>query len=60
MLGSAYLSKGNTQEAEKQLERLKAIANAPNADEYRVGATPASAVLKHDQASYGLEGAKVF
>ena len=54
VLGSAYLSKGNTQEAEKQLERLKAIANAPNADEYRVGATPASAVLK--LASYGLEG----
>ena len=54
VLGSAYLSKGNTQEAEKELERLKAIANAPNADEYRVGATPASAVLK--LASYGLEG----
>ena len=54
VLGSAYLSKGNTQDAEKQLERLKAIANAPNADEYRVGATPASAVLK--LASYGLEG----
>ena len=29
VLGSAYLSKGNTQEAEKELERLKAIANAP-------------------------------
>ena len=54
VLGSAYLSEGNTQEAEKELERLKAIANAPNADEYRVGATPASAVLK--LASYGLEG----
>ena len=54
VLGSAYLSKGNTQEAEKELERLKAIANAPDADEYRVGATPASAVLK--LASYGLEG----
>lgn len=53
-LGSAYLAKGNLQEAEKELERLKAIATAPNADEYRVGATPASAVLK--LASYGLEG----
>ncbi len=53
-LGSAYLAKGNMKEAEKELERLKAIATAPNADEYRVGATPSSAVLK--LASYGLEG----
>ena len=53
-LGSAYLAKGNLKEAEKELERLKAIATAPNADEYRVGATPSSAVLK--LASYGLEG----
>ena len=42
------------QAAEKALDRLRAIADAPNADEYRVGATPASAVLK--LASHGLEG----
>ena len=28
-LGGAYLAKGNLQEAEKELERLKAIATAP-------------------------------
>ena len=52
--GSAHLAKGNIQAAEKALDRLRAIADAPNADEYRVGATPASAVLK--LASHGLEG----
>ena len=52
--GSAHLAKGNIPAAEKALDRLRAIADAPNADEYRVGATPASAVLK--LASHGLEG----
>ena len=32
--------------AEKTLATLQKIASAPNADEYRVGATHASAVLK--------------
>ena len=38
----------------RELKKLKAIVDAPNADQYRVGATPASAVLK--LAAYGLEG----
>ena len=37
-----------------ELVNLKKIAEAPNADEYRVGATPASAVLR--LAALGLEG----
>ena len=53
-LGSAHLAKGNLSAATSELKKLKAIANAPNADEYRVGATPASAVLK--LAALGLEG----
>ena len=53
-LGSAHLAKGNMDLALKELEKLKAIVDAPNADQYRVGATPASAVLK--LAAYGLEG----
>jgi tetratricopeptide (TPR) repeat protein len=53
-LGSAHLAKGNLSAATSELNKLKAIANAPNADEYRVGATPASAVLK--LAALGLEG----
>ena len=53
-LGSALLAKGNMDLAVKELKKLKAIAEAPNADQYRVGATPASAVLK--LAAYGLEG----
>lgn len=52
--GSAYVATGNLARAEAALATLEAIANAPNADEYRVGATPASAVLK--LASYGLAG----
>ena len=52
--GSAHLAKGNLDLAVKELEKLKVIAEAPNADQYRVGATPASAVLK--LAAYGLEG----
>ena len=53
-IGSAYLAKNNMRAAKVELEKLKAIADAPNADEYRVGATPASAVLK--LAAFGLEG----
>ena len=53
-LGSALLAKGNMDLAVKELKKLKAIAEAPNADQYRVGATPASAMLK--LAAYGLEG----
>ena len=53
-VGSAHLAKGNTDAAAAELAKLKTIAEAPNADEYRVGATPASAVLK--LAAYGLQG----
>jgi len=53
-VGSAYLAKGNKGLALKELKKLKAIAESPNANQYRVGATPASAVLK--LAAYGLEG----
>ena len=53
-LGSAYAATGDLDNAQAQLDALQSIANAPNADEYRVGATPASAVLK--LAAYGLEG----
>ena len=53
-LGSAHVAKGNMNEALQQLAKLKTIAEAPNADDYRVGATPASAVLQ--LAAFGLEG----
>ena len=53
-LGSAHLAKGNIDAALQELVNLKTIAEAPNADEYRVGATPASAVLR--LAAFGLEG----
>ena len=53
-LGSAHLAKGNVDAALKELVNLKTIAEAPNADEYRVGATPASAVLQ--LAAFGLQG----
>ncbi len=53
-LGSAHLAKGNKDLAVMELRKLKTIAEAPNANQYRVGATPASAVLK--LAAYGLEG----
>jgi len=53
-VGSAHLAKGNKGLAVNELKKLKAIAEAPNANQYRVGATPASAVLK--LAAYGLEG----
>ena len=53
-LGSAHLAKGNMEAALQELTKLKIIAEAPNADEYRVGATPVSAVLQ--LAAFGLEG----
>ena len=37
-----------------ELTKLKAIAESPNANQYRVGATSASVVLK--LAAFGLEG----
>ena len=54
VLGSAHLAKGNMGAAIQELKKLKIIVEAPNADEYRVGATPASAVLQ--LAAFGLEG----
>ena len=54
VIGSAHIAKGDLTAAEKTLQRLEGIANAPNADEYRVGATPASAVIK--LAALGLKG----
>ena len=54
VLGSAYLAKGNFSLASDELKKLKLIANSSDADKYRVGATPASSVLK--VAAYGLEG----
>ena len=53
-VGSAQIAKGQLKAAQKTCERLEEIAEAPNADEYRVGATPASAVLK--LAALGLKG----
>jgi tetratricopeptide (TPR) repeat protein len=52
--GSAYLSKGNTEQATRELNKLKQIINSPDVDKYRAGATPVSSVLK--AAAYGLEG----
>ena len=53
-IGSAYLATGQLDKAREESAKLTALANAPNADEYRVGATPASAVLK--LAAFALEG----
>ncbi len=53
-LGSAYLGVGDMAGAKRQLAALREIAESPDADQYRVGATPASAVLV--LASLGLEG----
>ena len=52
--GSAYLSKRNTEQATRELNKLKQIINSPDVDKYRAGATPVSRVLK--AAAYGLEG----
>ena len=53
-LGSAFVATGNITRAQLESGKLSALANSPEADEYRVGATPASAVLK--LAALGLEG----
>ena len=53
-LGGAYAATGELEKARAESAKLTALANAPNADEYRVGATPASAVLK--LAAFGLQG----
>ena len=53
-LGSAYLGKGEMKSALGELAKLQAIANHPDADQYRVGATPASSLLM--LAALGLEG----
>lgn len=45
-LGSALIATGDMNAARVQLDMLEQIANAPDADQYRVGATPASAVIK--------------
>ena len=52
--GSAYLAKGNKEQALQELTKLKQIINLPDVDKYRAGATPVSRVLK--TAAYGLEG----
>ena len=52
--GSAYLSKRNTEQATRELNKIKQIINSPDVDKYRAGATPVSRVLK--AAAYGLEG----
>ena len=52
--GSAYLSKRNTEQATRELNKLKQIIKSPDVDKYRAGATPVSRVLK--AAAYGLEG----
>ncbi len=53
-LGSAYIGTGELEAARAQLDALREIAEAPDADQYRVGATPASAVLA--LAALGLQG----
>ena len=54
VLGSAHIAKGNHELAKTELNKLKKIVNSPDVDRYRVGATPASSVLK--VAMMGLEG----
>ena len=54
VLGSAHLAKGNYDLAQAELKKLKKIVRSPEVDMYRVGATPASSVLKI--ALRGLEG----
>lgn len=53
-VGGAYAATGDLEKARAESEKLNALANAPDADKYRVGATPASAVLK--LAALGLQG----
>ena len=44
--GSALAATGDLEGARMESRKLSTLANSPNADEFRVGATPASAVLK--------------
>jgi len=53
-IGSAYVATGDMANAKSELAKLETAANSPNADEFRVGASPVSAVLK--LASLGLAG----
>lgn len=53
-LGGAYAATGDLERAWAESEKLTALANSPDADTFRVGATPASAVLK--LAALGLRG----
>ncbi|MEM7219362.1 MAG: hypothetical protein AAF515_13435 [Pseudomonadota bacterium] len=53
-LGGAYVGTGDLQRARAESAKLSALANSPDADQYRVGATPASAVLR--LAALALEG----
>jgi len=53
-LGGAYTATGDLAKAKLESEKLSKLANSPDADTYRVGATPASAVLK--LAALGLRG----
>jgi len=53
-LGSAYAATGDLTLALAESAKLSALANHPDVDQFRVGATPASAVLK--LAAFGLEG----
>ena len=54
VIGSAYAATDQLDKAREESAKLTTLANAPNADEYRVGATPASAVLQ--LAAHALEG----
>ncbi len=65
-VGSAYIGTNQLDAALAEVEKLEGIAMADDADSYRVGATPASAILKlaaaglrgeYLQASGDLEGA---
>lgn len=53
-LGSALLATGDMPGAMEQLNRLREIVNAPDADQYRAGPTPVSSILK--LAALGLTG----
>ena len=53
-IGGAYVATGDLEKAKAVSSELTALANSPDADSYRVGATPASAVLK--LAALGLHG----
>ena len=53
-VGGAYAATGDLANAKLESDKLTKLANSPDADSYRVGATPASAVLK--LAALGLQG----